>query len=142
MLLAANYICLLAGKVCIITGASSGFEESISKRFILEGANVVIAEINESAGKRFEKEIASISHPGSKGQVLLVHTDVTSKQSWGDLMSKTLDRSGKLDIVLNNVGTTYVKKPSHEVTERGWQMLIDINMKSTYQVRPLSCHTS
>lgn len=118
----------LNGKVCIITGSGGGFGETIAKRFVLEGAKVVIAEINETAGKRVEQEIAS-SH---KDQILFVQSDVTSKQSWEELLKKTLDKFGMLDIVFNNAGTTYRKKPSHEVTEKEWQMLIDVNMKSIY----------
>lgn len=118
----------LSGKVCIITGAGSGFGETFAKRFVQEGAKVVIAEINQTAGKRVEEEIAS-SHAD---QVLFVHADVTSKQSWEELLQKVLDKFGTLDVVFNNAGTTYRKKPSHEVTEKEWQMLIDVNMKSIY----------
>ncbi|KAJ4364662.1 hypothetical protein N0V83_009259 [Neocucurbitaria cava] len=118
----------LNGKVCIITGSGGGFGETIAKRFVLEGAKVVIAEINETAGKRVEQEIASTR----KDQVLFVQSDVTNKQSWEELLKKTLDRFGKLDVVFNNAGTTYRKKPSHEVTEKEWQLLIDVNMKSIY----------
>jgi 3-oxoacyl-[acyl-carrier protein] reductase len=118
----------LGSKVVIITGAGGGFGETIAKRFILEGATVVIAEINESAGQRVEREIAS-THPK---QVLFVQTDVTDRQSWETLLTKTLERFGALDVVFNNAGTTYRKKPSHEVTEKEWQMLIDVNIKSIY----------
>lgn len=118
----------LDSKVAIITGAGGGFGETIAKRFVLEGATVVIAEINESAGQRVEREIAS-THPGN---VFFVQTDVTDRQSWEVLLKKTLEKFGTLDIVFNNAGTTYRKKPSHEVTEKEWQMLIDVNMKSIY----------
>ncbi|KAF2790365.1 putative alcohol dehydrogenase [Melanomma pulvis-pyrius CBS 109.77] len=118
----------LNGKVCIITGSGGGFGETIAKRFVLEGAKVVIAEINRTAGERVKQEIAS-TH---KDQVLFVQSDVTSKQSWEELLEKTLEKFGILDIVFNNAGTTYRKKPSHEVTEKEWQMLIDVNMKSIY----------
>ncbi|KAF2106224.1 putative alcohol dehydrogenase [Lophiotrema nucula] len=119
----------LTDKVCIITGAGSGFGETFAKRFALEGAKVVIAEINEQAGKRVEQDMISLSGPD---RVFFVHSDVTSRRSWEELFQRTLDKFGSLDVVFNNAGTTYRKKPSHEVTEKEWQMLIDINMKSIY----------
>ncbi|KAE8451783.1 hypothetical protein EG329_002623 [Mollisiaceae sp. DMI_Dod_QoI] len=122
----------LQNKICILTGAGGGFGESIAKRFITEGCKVVIAEINESAGKRVEREIATSSYPGARDNVLFVQTDVTSKSSWDNLLKQTLDKFGAVDIVFNNAGTTYPKKPSHEVTEKEWRMLIDVNMTSIY----------
>ncbi|KAF2740283.1 3-oxoacyl-reductase [Polyplosphaeria fusca] len=119
----------LSDKVVIITGAGGGFGETFAKRFAQEGAKVVVAEINEAAGKRVEQDIASSSSPD---RVLFVHADVTSRKSWEELLKKTLDKFGDLDVVFNNAGTTYRKKPSHEVTEKEWQMLIDVNMKSIY----------
>lgn len=118
----------LSGKVAIITGAGSGFGETFAKRFVREGAKVVVAEINESAGKRVEQELSS-AHPD---QVIFVQVDVTSRKAWEELLKTTLDKFGRLDIVFNNAGTTYRKKPSHEVTEKEWQMLVDVNMKSIY----------
>lgn len=118
----------LQNRVCIITGSGSGFGETIAKRFVLEGARVVIADINESAGQRVTQEIV----PSQSDSVLFVQADVTSKPSWEELLQKTLDKFGQVDVVFNNAGTTYRKKPSHEVTEKEWQLLIDVNMKSIY----------
>lgn len=113
----------LDGKVAIVTGSGSGFGETIAKRFAAEGANVVVAEINNDAGKRVQAEIANS---------LFVQTDVTKRDSWEQLLKSTVEKFGGLDILVNNAGTTYAKKPSDEVTDDEWTKLIDVNMKSIY----------
>jgi len=118
----------LSGKVAIVTGAGSGFGETIARTFVKEGAHVIIAEINETSGRRVEQDINN-----SDGEKALFHkTDVTSKSGWESLLKATLDKHDRLDILVNNAGTTYAKKPSHEVTEDEWSKLIDINMKSIF----------
>lgn len=118
----------LAGQVALITGAGGGFGESFARRFVWEGAKVVIAEINLSAGKRVKQDLKSTF----EDNVLFVQTDVTSRSSWEATLQATLQKFGKLDIVLNNAGTTHPKKPSHEITEDEWSNVIDVNMKSIY----------
>ncbi|KAH8806126.1 hypothetical protein F5884DRAFT_678742 [Xylogone sp. PMI_703] len=112
----------LAGQVALITGAGGGFGESFAKRFVAEGAKVVIAEINPTAGKRVEQEISSAHGDNS---VVFVQTDVTSRASWEGTLQTALQRFGKLDIIINNAGTTHPKKPSHEITEDEWSRITE-----------------
>lgn len=118
----------LSGQVALITGGGGGFGESFARRFVAEGAKVTIAELNPEAGRRVEKDIESIQ----KGSVIFVQADVTKKSSWEAVLQTTLEKFGKLDIIINNAGTTHAKKPSHEITEIEWSKLIDVNMKSIY----------
>lgn len=122
----------LQGKVALITGAGSGFGEAIAKFYSKEGAHVIIADIATVNGQRVTQEINEIKREGY-GEAVFVQFDCTKPQAWRDGLKVAQDRFGKLDIVVNNAGTTYKKKPSTEVTEEEFDQIIAVNTKSIYQ---------
>ncbi|KAF2094076.1 putative alcohol dehydrogenase [Rhizodiscina lignyota] len=119
----------LDGKVALITGAGSGFGEGMAKSFTKEGAHVIIADISEDGGKRVESEIASSGVPG---KAVFLKMDVTKEAAWKEALEASKSKFGKLDIVVNNAGTTYWKKPSIEVTEAEFDKVVAVNMKSIF----------
>src|ERR1700761_8230779 len=119
----------LDGKVALITGAGSGFGEGMAKTFAKEGAHVLIADIVEAGGRRVEAEIAESKAPG---QAIFILMDVTKKEAWEAGLKLAKEKFGKLDIVINNAGTTYWKKPSIEVTEDDFDKVVAVNMKSIF----------
>jgi len=112
----------LQDKVAIVTGAGSGFGESIARRFAQEGAKVVLADINAEGGKRVAGEI--------HGE--FIQADVTRSADWARLVQSATTRFGKLDIVVNNAGWTHRKKPYLEVTEAEFDKVYAVNVKSVY----------
>ncbi|KAF7595068.1 hypothetical protein BBP40_007271 [Aspergillus hancockii] len=112
----------LEGKIAIITGSGSGFGHGIAKKFTSEGAKVIIAEISTSAGTKVAAEL----------DAKFVHTDVTSRESWQNLLQTTLDTYGALDIVVNNAGATYSNKPTGQVTDADFDLCMNVNVKSIY----------
>ncbi|KAF2434647.1 putative alcohol dehydrogenase [Tothia fuscella] len=122
----------LQGKVALITGAGSGFGEGMAKAFTKEGANVIIADIAIEGGKRVESEIEAAKSEGH-GSAMFLEFDVTKKQAWEKGLELAKEKFGKLDIVCNNAGTTYRKKPSIDVTEDEFDKIIAVNIKSIYQ---------
>ena len=108
----------LKGKVAIVTGAGSGFGAGIAKRFVEEGAKVVIADIDEKNGSRVAKELDSP----------FVQTDVTRGADWARLIAA----AGSLHIVVNNAGWTHRRKPYVEVTEAEFDKVYAVNVKSIY----------
>ncbi|KAK5306999.1 hypothetical protein LTR99_002691 [Exophiala xenobiotica] len=119
----------LKNKVCIVTGGGHGFGEAMAKRFAEEGARVVIADINPKTGSKVESEINAAS--GQK-TALFQETNVTSQASWEKLLEAALKEFGRVDVVVNNAGTTYPKKASHTVTEEEYDKVINVNMKSIF----------
>jgi len=117
----------LKGKVAIVTGAASGFGAGIAKRFAQEGAGVVVSDLNETGGARVAGEISTA---GGKG--VFVRTDVTRSADWAGLIGSTMTAFGRLDVVVNNAGWTYRKKPYLEVTEAEFDKVFDVNVKSVY----------
>ncbi|KAA6409520.1 MAG: short-chain dehydrogenase reductase family [Trebouxia sp. A1-2] len=114
----------LEGKVAIVTGGGSGFGEGIAYRFASEGAKVVISDINSKGGER-----VAATNPS---YISFVEADVTSVPHWDNLVSDTISKYGRLDILVNNAGTSYKNKPTLEVTEKEFDMVMNVNVKSIF----------
>ena len=114
----------LRSKVALVTGAGSGFGEGIAKRFAQEGASVVVADIDAEGGERVTKEIGA--------NAVFVKADVTRGEDWARLIRAAAERSGRLDIVVNNAGWTHRNKPYIEVTEAEFDKVYAVNVKSIY----------
>ena len=114
-----------------VTGAGSGFGEAIAHAFVKEGANVLIGDFVAESGKRVESDITAKDYP-SGGSSIFVEHNVTKKEDWEKALDIAKSKFGKLDIVVNNAGTTYKKQPSLGVTEEDFDRIVAVNCKSIY----------
>ncbi len=114
----------LEKKTAIITGGASGFGEGIVRKFASQGANVVIADINEDSGKQLAKELGH--------SCKFIKCDVTEKNQVEALINGTLNTFNKLDIVVNNAGMGHLPQPLEELDEGLFDQLLAINIKSIY----------
>lgn len=112
----------LEGKVAIVTGGASGFGKGIATKFVEEGAKVLIADLSEEAGRGVAKELGCAFAVG----------DVTKREDWERLLKEAIGNFGKLDIVVNNAGATYLNKATEEVTENDFDLVMTVNIKSVY----------
>jgi 3-oxoacyl-[acyl-carrier protein] reductase len=112
----------LAGKVAIVTGAGSGFGEGIARRFAEEGAKVVVNDIVEAAAKRVASEINGTA----------IVADVSVDGDVKRLVETTLATYKRLDVVVNNAGTTHRNRPMLEVPEEEFDRIYAVNVKSLY----------
>ncbi|KAI6088329.1 3-oxoacyl-reductase [Hypoxylon rubiginosum] len=112
----------LEGKVAIVTGGASGFGRGVVAKFVEEGGRVIIADLSEEAGQAAAQEF------GCKFAV----ADVTKREDWERLLKTAVDAFGQLDIVVNNAGATYVNKPTEDVTEKDFDLVMNVNVKSVY----------
>src|SRR5271169_104401 len=87
----------LKNKTAIVTGAGAGIGRGIAERFAREGASVVIAEINAASGDAAARAIRD-----SGGDALFVQTDVSDEAQVKSMVKATLDRYGKVDVLVNN----------------------------------------
>ena len=89
----------LNGKVALVTGAASGIGAGISRRFIAEGAKVVLTDINDGAGAALADELGP--------NAAYVSLDVGDEAAWQAAIAAAQQRWGRLDIVVNNAGISY-----------------------------------
>lgn len=112
----------LKNKIAIVTGGGSGFGAGIVKKFIQEGAKVVVADINlENA-----KKVAI----GSGG--FAVEVDVSNSLSFKNMVDKTLEKFGKIEIMVNNAGITHLPNSMENISEAEFDKIFAVNSKSVF----------
>lgn len=116
----------LLNKVAIITGGANGIGLAAVKRFTEEGAKVVIADFNESVGKEVEQ---AIKNEGAN--VSFIQVDVANKDSVNNLVKKTIETYGKIDVLVNNAGITRDATLT-KLTEEDFDAVIDVNVKGVF----------
>ncbi len=114
----------LKGKTALVTGAAQGFGYGIAETFVREGARVAVLDINGDKAKEAAKAIGR--------RAFAVTCDVGKAKSVDKAVEKILAKVGRLDIVVNNAGTTHRNKPMTEVTEEEFDRIFAVNVKSIY----------
>jgi 3-oxoacyl-[acyl-carrier protein] reductase len=117
----------LQGQIAIVTGGGSGFGEGIAKLFAQEGASVIVADIRKDAAERVAAEIREAG-----GNAVASVTDVTKNDQVAAMVKLALNTYGKLDIMINNAGTTHKSQPMLEVDEKTFDLVYAVNVKSLY----------
>ena len=87
----------LEGKIAIVTGAARGMGEVEARLFAEEGATVVLCDVTDDTGQRVADDIVS-----SGGSAEYAHLNVTDEDNWRQVISDTVSRHGRLDILVNN----------------------------------------
>ncbi len=111
----------LAGKVAIITGGAHGMGESEALIFAREGANVVVADVDQAAGAQVAGKIT-----GGGGKARFAKLDVTSEAEWQDVIRSTVGAYGRLDILVNNAGISGSSDPDTTSTQ-SWDNIMGVN---------------
>jgi rhamnulose-1-phosphate aldolase/alcohol dehydrogenase len=118
----------LAGKIALVTGSGGGIGKAIVRRFMEEGACVVITDNHvvrlEETRKEFEKDFGTDSF-------IALHLDVTDRDSVRGAMERVVLAFGGLDVIVNNAGIS-ISKPLDEHTEEDWNLLFDIIVKGQF----------
>jgi NAD(P)-dependent dehydrogenase (short-subunit alcohol dehydrogenase family) len=113
----------LSGRVCIVTGGAQGIGEACIRRFAREGAQVVIADIDDSRGAALATELGG----------LYIHCDVGDKAQVDALVAQTLAAHGRIDVLVNNAGI-FRAADFLEVTEADFDAVLRINLKGSFLV--------
>jgi 3-oxoacyl-[acyl-carrier protein] reductase len=114
----------LADKVAVVTGAASGFGRAIAERFALEGARVVLADINGAGARELAAQLGDIA--------VAVTCDVSHKADVDAMVRAATEAFGGLDIMVNNAGTTHKNQPLLDVSEAEFDRIYAVNVKSIY----------
>ena len=117
----------LEDKVAIVTGAGSGFGAGIATRFASEGAHVIVNDLQRDSARR---TVDAIERHG--GRALACIGDVSKDVDVARLVATAIEAFGKLDVVVNNAGTTHRNQPMLDVSEEAFDRIYQVNVKSLY----------
>jgi 3-oxoacyl-[acyl-carrier protein] reductase len=118
----------LAGKVALVTGASSGIGRATAEALARRGASVAINfHRNEAGAEAARKAIA-----GGGGKAIVVQADVRSAAGVKTLVARTAQELGPVDILVNNAGSLVERLKILELSEARWDEVIDLNLKSAF----------
>ena len=116
----------LEGKIALITGAASGIGEATAELFAAEGASVVVSDVNEAAAKTVAQRIQAAG-----GEATAITGSVADRATAERIVSESVERYGRVDILVNSAGVTRRHAPEGADFEEQWEFVMSINMKGT-----------
>lgn len=122
-------------KVIIVTGASKGIGKEISKELAKKG-NTIIANYNKS-----EKEIKELQQELKKQNIKIdiYKADVSKREEAENLVKYTIQKYGKIDVLINNAGISQIKEFT-QITDEDWNNMINTNLNSVFYMSQEACH--
>lgn len=114
----------LDGKVALITGAARGQGAAEARLFAARGAKVMLCDVLDDEGKKVAQEIGAAAD--------YVRLDVTDEKAWADVVKKTVDRFGKLNVLVNNAGIIHTVKPLTETSVDEYMRIIRVNQLGVF----------
>ena len=114
----------LKGKKAIVTGGASGFGEGIVRKFVSEGADVLIADLNIEAAQKLSDELGTA--------VQASETNVAENDSVLKMVALASAELGGVDILVNNAGITHLPAPMEEVSDEDFDKVFAVNCKSVF----------
>ena len=109
----------LKGKVCVVTGGANGIGLATVRRFVQEGAHVLLTDVDGGAGQRVAQELGP--------NVAFLQHDVTSATDWENAFSAARRLWGRLDVLVNNAGIAPLGT-IESLTPADWQKTLDVNL--------------
>ncbi|MFI5040904.1 MAG: glucose 1-dehydrogenase [Acidimicrobiales bacterium] len=124
-------IAVFEGKVVIVTGAGRGLGQQYARRFAADGAAVVVADVQRETATTTVAQLVSDGHAAEA-----IGVDVSDEESTRELAARTVERFGRIDILINNAGIwgDYERAPLAEMDMGYWDLVLAVNLKG-----PLLC---
>src|SRR5499425_791085 len=117
----------LDGKVALISGGARGQGAAEAETFAREGAKVVFGDVRDVEGQKVEAAIRAAGH-----EATYVHLDVASEADWREAVKLTVDRYGRLDILVNNAAIVIPRVPIDERTVAELDQVMAVNVKGVF----------
>lgn len=114
----------LEGKRTIVTGAASGFGAGIARKFVAEGAQVMVVDIDHDGAMEMAEDLGD----GSFGSA----ADVSDGSDVARVVTEAREIFGEVDILVNNAGVTHMPGPMEEISEPDFERVFKVNCKSIY----------
>ena len=116
----------LNGQIAIVTGGGRGIGRAIALELGRQGADIVIAELDQAGAKRTAEEVGALGR-----RSLATTTDVTSRADLRAMVDRAKAEFGRIDILINNAGI-YRAAATLDVTEDHWDAIMNINAKAVF----------
>lgn len=116
-----------SGQVVLVTGASSGIGKATALLFARQGARVIVSDLHQEPG---EAVVEQVQREG--GEAAFVATDVSHPEACQELVRRTVERFGRLDVAFNNAGISGEMKPLDELSLDGWNQVIAVNLSGVF----------
>jgi NAD(P)-dependent dehydrogenase (short-subunit alcohol dehydrogenase family) len=114
----------IQGKIAVVTGSASGIGRATAVTLAQEGANVVLADVNDGGMEQTRREIAGLGR-----KAVAVHTDVSKLDDIQKLFDRSVNEMGRVDILMNNAGV-HMMGPVEKIPIADWEWIIGINLWS------------
>lgn len=115
-----------SGKVVIVTGAAIGNGKAFAELFAREGAQVIIADLDEA-----KETVGGIDVIAGAKKALSIPTDITDEKQVTSLIAKVKEKFGHIDILVNNAGL-YEEEPFDLLTFEKWKKMLEINLNGLF----------
>ena len=119
----------LLNKIAIITGAANGIGYATAQKFLAEGASVVVADLDLNSVSQAVDALRAVQ---SHGEVMGLNIDVTVRPQVDALVTKVMERFGRIDVLINNAGITKDARLV-KMTEDQFDKVIEVNLKGVFQ---------
>jgi NAD(P)-dependent dehydrogenase (short-subunit alcohol dehydrogenase family) len=116
-----------ANKVVIVTGGALGIGRETCILLAKEGATVAVTDVLDTEGQKLADEINQ-----SGGAAKFWHLDVAKENGVKEVFAEVATEFGKIDAVVNNAGIAGADKPTHELSEKEWDAVMDVNVKGVF----------
>jgi NAD(P)-dependent dehydrogenase (short-subunit alcohol dehydrogenase family) len=117
----------MEGRVAVVTGAAAGIGRATAVAFALEGARVVVSDVNDMGGRETERLIGEAG-----GEAIYVRADVSRQLDVEALIARSVKEFGRLDFAFNNAGIEGESNSTTECSEENWDRVMAINLKGVW----------
>ncbi len=122
----------LQGRVVIVTGGGHGIGKAYCEGFTRSGSRVIVADIDGDAAEEVARDLGKLSEAGS----MSVHVDVSDEASANRMVAKTIERFGRVDVLVNNASIFATVPMSRgrieEISLEEWDRLMAVNLKGVF----------
>ncbi|MDQ0219417.1 3-oxoacyl-ACP reductase FabG [Peribacillus cavernae] len=117
---------MVEGKVSIVTGAAMGLGSEIATELANMGSKIVVADMEEEKGLNFVEELQKLGK-----EALFLKVDVSNEDSVEQMVKRSVDQYGQVDILVNSAGVTQ-GKAMEDISAEDWDFVLNVNLKGPY----------
>lgn len=116
------------GKIAVVTGGADGIGRAIGEALAREGAHIFVSDVADDKGRAF---VEALRRAGGKADY--VHCDVAEDADVAALIANAVDKTGRIDVLVNNAAIAIGGMPVYEMTDEQWHRLIAVNLTSVFR---------